>query len=102
MFYNLLFNAFFLVLLLRVKEFTKHLTHFFFTFLLTFFPMLIVNGILTSLPVVEYNSLHICQLRIYTIPVEDFAYGFLLLLMSVFVFEYALKIKNQVRSSATD
>ena len=48
----------------------------------------IINGILTSLPVVTYNDLHNLGLQIFTIPVEDFGYLFLLLLMNVTIYEY--------------
>jgi len=96
--FNLLFNAVFILIALNVDGFQRHLTHFFFTFLLTFFPMLVVNGVLTSMPVVEYSSEHISQFRLYTIPVEDFAYYLLLLLMSVSVFEYAnLRAEKSVK-----
>jgi lycopene cyclase domain-containing protein len=39
-------------------------------------PFAIFNGILTSLPVVQYNPLAIIGWRIGTIPVEDFIYNF--------------------------
>jgi len=94
--FNLLFNAVFIWIALSINEFKRHLTHFFLTYVITFFPMLIVNGVLTSMPVVEYNSEHISQLRLYSIPVEDFAYYFLLLLMSVCVFEYASMKKEKI------
>jgi len=47
--------------------------------LFMFIPFGIVNGILTSLPVVSYNSQHITNVRIGTIPLEDFTYSFALL-----------------------
>lgn len=44
--------------------------------LLTFLPFLIVNYILTSLPIVWYNSKAIWGIRFLTIPFEDFFYSF--------------------------
>ena len=41
-------------------------------------PFLIVNGLLTSLPVVMYDDGENTGLRIYTIPAEDIFYGMLL------------------------
>lgn len=62
-----------------------------FTFLLTYFvqliPFLLVNGILTSMPVVEYNPLYFSGVRFYSIPAEDFLYSALLLLMNVTIYE---------------
>ena len=45
-------------------------------------PFFIVNGVLTANPVVMYNDFENFGMRIGTIPVEDFFYGFLLVLMN--------------------
>ena len=50
-------------------------------------PFLIVNGILTALPVVIYRPDGILGLRIGTIPVEDAIYAFVLLALPVALFE---------------
>jgi lycopene cyclase domain-containing protein len=54
-------------------------------------PFLIVNGLLTGStlpePVVWYNDAENLGRRILTIPVEDTAYGFLLFLLVVVIFE---------------
>ena len=50
-------------------------------------PFFIINGILTSLPVVEYHPDHILNIRIFSIPVEDAGYFFLLLLMNTTIYE---------------
>lgn len=42
-------------------------------------PFLLVNSILTALPVVVYNPAAIFGLRVFTIPIEDFFYNFSML-----------------------
>lgn len=66
-------------------------------------PFFIVNGILTGglgKTVVSYNPLHNLNIRLYTIPLEDAVYGFVLCILNIFFIERALerkaveKIKN--------
>lgn len=64
------------------------LGRFYFTYLVHLVPFLIVNGILTYLPVVEYNNGENLNIRIITIPVEDAIYSFLLLLMNITFYEF--------------
>ncbi len=61
------------------------------SFLVHLLPFLLVNGILTAMPVVKYNSTDILNLRVGTIPVEDFLYAHLLLLSNVFLSEWLKK-----------
>ena len=70
------------------NRFKKFYTKFYIAYLISLIPFLIVNGILTNLPVVEYNDLHNLGIKIINIPVEDFAYLFLLLLMNISIYEY--------------
>ncbi|MDB5104371.1 MAG: hypothetical protein JWP91_2060 [Fibrobacteres bacterium] len=51
-------------------------------------PFLIVNGILTSLPVVLYRESAILGFRIGSIPVEDAAYSFIMLALPVALYEF--------------
>lgn len=60
---------------------------FWFTYFVHLIPFLIVNGILTALPVVTYNDAENIGCRIFTIPVEDTIYSMLLLLMNVTIYE---------------
>lgn len=82
-----LFSAIYLGYILLRNNFSKHITKFYFSYFVSLVPFIIVNGILTSLPVVEYNSAHIMNIRILTIPVEDFSYFFLMLLMVTSIYE---------------
>lgn len=71
--------------LLKTAIFTQKLTYPFLA-VATFF-MLIFNGYLTARPVVLYGESYQLGLRIFTIPVEDFVYGYALLLLCLVVFE---------------
>lgn len=71
----------------------KWLGRFYVGYLFSFLPFLIVNGILTSFPVVIYNNTENLGFRIGTIPVEDTFYGMLLILLSTAIYE-KLKVKS--------
>jgi lycopene cyclase domain-containing protein len=49
--------------------------------------ILLFNGYLTARPVVLYNTRFILNLRVGTIPVEDFGYGYTLILLCTMLFE---------------
>ena len=57
-------------------------------YLISLVPMSIVNGLLTALPVVMYDNTQNLGVRIGTIPVEDFLYSAILLLMNVAIYEW--------------
>lgn len=70
-----------------------YLPQFFLAYLVIFAgPFLLVNGLLTGSflaePIVWYNNAENLGIRVFTIPVEDFVYGFLLYLMNVTIYEY--------------
>jgi lycopene cyclase domain-containing protein len=71
-----------------LKTGKTYLFHFYIAYALSIIPFLLVNGVLTSLPVVGYNNEENLAIRIYTIPVEDFAYLVNLLLMNLNLYEY--------------
>lgn len=84
------------VLLILHSLFLKreYLGRFFLAYLVTLIPFAVVNGFLTSLPVVQYNDLENLGIRIGTIPVEDFVYNLLLFLMNITIYESLRKIKK--------
>lgn len=68
--------------------------HFWMFIGISMVPFLIFNGVLTSLPVVEYGSRAIWGVRVYTIPLEDFFYCFTLLGLNALV--YSLFTRDRV------
>lgn len=70
------------------NRFKKHYTKFYVTYFVVIIPVILVKGILTSLPVISYNPAATIGVSIVRIPVEDLAYFFLLLLMNISIFEY--------------
>jgi lycopene cyclase domain-containing protein len=80
------FNAAYLLYLVYRKA--PFLGKFYVSYLFTYVMFLLVNGILTALPVVIYNNAENTGIRIITIPVEDSAYGMLMLIMNVSLMEY--------------
>ena len=80
---------FYLTFIMRVSYWSK----FWIGYLVCLIPFIIVNGILTEWPVVEYADSENSGYRIAisgwaNIPVEDLVYNFLLLLMNVSLYEY--------------
>jgi len=86
-FLTFLFSAIYLSYMVIRNKFKSHITGFYLAYFVSLFPFMVVNGILTSLPVVEYNTAHILNIRILNIPVEDFSYLFLMLLMVISIYE---------------
>lgn len=92
-------GTFILLVLLNKKTF-RHFdpTPFIISYSVILIPFLIVNGFLTSIPVITYNDAENLGMRISTIPVEDVFYGMLLVMMNVVIFE---KLKSKKRTRTT-
>lgn len=81
-----------------------YLGRFFMGYFISLIPFLIINGVLTSRPVVMYNDLENSGIRIFiqgvsNIPVEDLAYCLLLLLMNIGLYEaFSSRNKRDVMS----
>ncbi len=78
--------------LLAIYKFEKTLfnkigNHMLLAWIVALIPMAYVNGVLTSKPVLIYNNLENCTLRIGTIPFEDFFYNLLYMLWMIVLFE---------------
>ena len=88
----------FAILLICLQLFVikgAYMGRFYLTYLVSLVPFLLVNGVLTALPVVSYNPAHIIGFRIYTIPIEDAVYNLSLLLMVVSIYEYLMQNAKQ-------
>lgn len=57
-------------------------------------PFFLVNGLLTSLPVVEYNDQENLGIRVWSIPLDDFVYGLFLLWMTQTIYEWLRRRKH--------
>lgn len=72
--------------------------YFLIVYLIMFIPFFISNGVLTggfiNRSIVNYNPEEIIGFRIYTIPFEDYFYGMLLVLWTIWLYEYFKKIQK--------
>lgn len=85
------FSVLSFVLIIGLKYNIKQLQRFYISFLFILIPFLLVNGILTGSfineEVVWYNNSENLNIRLFTIPVEDFGYAFSLLFANILLFE---------------
>jgi lycopene cyclase domain-containing protein len=93
--WTFIFTAIFIAAIYLGKSFFKdfHSTYFLIAYAIIIVPFLLVNGLLTSIPVVIYNDIENLGLRIYTIPMEDVFYGMLLVMMDISIYE---KLRNRL------
>jgi lycopene cyclase domain-containing protein len=68
----------------------SYMSRFWIAYLFTLIPFFIVNGFLTAKPIVLYNDLENLGIRLYTIPVEDLFYTFLMLMPIIMIYEKLL------------
>jgi lycopene cyclase domain-containing protein len=82
-----IYTTLIVTLIIYLLSKSSSLNHFYITFLLILIPFLIVNGLLTGSfiesEVVWYNNNENLGIRVFTIPVEDFAYGFSMIFLSL-------------------
>jgi lycopene cyclase domain-containing protein len=92
-FYTSIFMAISLIFLRK----SPFLPNFYLMYLVTLIPFFIVNGLLTGIafdePVVFYNNAENLSIRAFTIPVEDFIYGGVMLIWNVFLVEHFISYK---------
>jgi lycopene cyclase domain-containing protein len=69
--------------------------HLFAAWVVCLLPMSYVNGVLTGKPILIYNDAENCKMRIGTIPLEDFFYHLLYMVIMIFIYEYIKSTKTQ-------
>lgn len=85
------YNGLFALVLLGLHQWVwkkNYMGYFWMAYLIHLIPFLIINGVLTAMPVVIYNAHEIIGPLIYTIPVEDTIYALTCLLIPVTVMEW--------------
>ena len=75
------------------NNFKRNFPNFYLSFLLALIPYLILRELLTSLPVITFNDTYLLKIFIFSVPVEDIGFFFLLHLMNVTIYDY-LKVKQ--------
>ncbi|MXV52972.1 lycopene cyclase domain-containing protein [Pedobacter sp. HMF7647] len=85
------FGFLLLLLLLSIVVNAKYMGRFYAAYVVALIPFYIVNGILTSLPVVLYNDNQNMNFRIGSIPFEDHFYLMSMLLMNIALLEFFRK-----------
>ena len=95
-FYTFFFNGLFIFVfsLIRKKITNINIGIMLISYSVVLIPFLIVNGLLTSIPVVIYNNEENLGFRIFTIPFEDIFYGMLLFMMNIYGYE-KLKLNSK-------
>ena len=98
--YTLVDMVFAFVILMAAHFFGgKVLRSYYITYLFMLIPFLIVNGVLTGSGIVDqvvwYNDNENFGVRALTIPIEDFAYAFSLILLNLLLFTRLLRQNNR-------
>lgn len=79
-------GSFVLLVVMAVKNYSW-MSKFWVSYVIVAIPFFICNGILTAKPVVLYNNDENLAIRMYTIPVEDLMYNFIMLAGVTILFE---------------
>ena len=78
-----------------IRAHKNWLSHFYLTYLITLLPFFMINGVLTSFPVVTYNDFENLGFRIFTIPVEDSVYLLGMMYIVIAVYEKTASYLNR-------
>jgi lycopene cyclase domain-containing protein len=75
------------------------LGRFYVAYFVHLIPFLLVNGVLTAIPIVWYNNSYNLGVRLTTIPIEDTMYSMLMLLLTVSVYEFLKRRKRKQKNA---
>lgn len=70
------------------NRFKPHLTKFYISYFIVVIPFFLIKIFLNTLPVILYNNDFTLGIRLISVPVEEFANLFLLMLINITIFEY--------------
>jgi lycopene cyclase domain-containing protein len=96
--FTFLLTGLFFILISLQQKIKINWLQFWVTYLLGLIPFFIVNGLLTSIPIVTYNNAENLGIRLITIPIEDTIYNLLLFAGNI-VGMQILKIRIEKHSS---
>ncbi|TAG99752.1 MAG: lycopene cyclase domain-containing protein [Sphingobacteriales bacterium] len=87
-------TLFLVILFVQFKPHFVPMGRFYLAYLVTLIPFYIINGLLTSIPVVSYNNLENMGFRVGSIPFEDHFYSMSLFLINILFYQY-FKLKQK-------
>jgi lycopene cyclase domain-containing protein len=92
-------TSLFIILIYACRNFFKSFDalSFLISYAIILLPFMVVNGLLTKIPVVVYNNAENMGIRIFSIPLEDVFYGMLLTLLNVCMYEKISAKRSLVR-----
>jgi len=90
-----------LLLIAQWKSVSYKLSGFFKGYFVSLLPFLLVNGVLTKMPVVLYNNSENLSLRFFSIPVEDMVYLLSLLFINFTIYELLKQYGERKKAKST-
>ena len=100
--YTAIIAAFIALIQVLHKPSLSYLGNFYRAFIVSFIPMLLVDGILTGKPIVQYNPLEKSNFDIGSIPWEDFHYNLIMLYMVISFYEFAKNKWGNKKAASSD
>jgi lycopene cyclase domain-containing protein len=75
----------------------RYMSWFYFAYVVCLIPMLMINGLLTFKPILYYNDLENIDVRLMSIPVENFLYDMVMLAMCIGLYEWFSRVGLRYR-----
>lgn len=87
------FIGFSILIAVTVKT-LKNKNEFLTSYIISLIPFLVMNGVLTYLPIVWYNHQENLNVRVVSIPLEDTMYGFFLIYLTKLIYDKLQSLKR--------